>query len=91
MRQLPLSNFRKEREYSKKTNQPSSKFQLNEAKNQAIIVHQASTAVLVVEKLNENNNLCNPGMYREQEKGRQSPKLNHLKDKNARYESHKDF
>ena len=85
-----FNTFRKDGECSKQSSQTPSKRQREENENPIIIVNQASTATLVEETFNEGNNFLSPPMFGERKK-ELALKLNRLKDKNARYESHEEF
>ena len=86
-----FNTFRKDRECNKQSSQPSSKPLLEERENQFILVKQASTGTLVKEKINEENNFLNPSMFGKRKKKQLTLKLNRLKDRNDKYESHKYF
>ena len=86
-----FNTFRKDGECSKPNSQPPSKRQQEESENPIILANQASTARLVEETINEGNKLSSLPMSGERKKEQLALKLNRLKDKNARYESHKEF
>ena len=83
--------FRKDGECSKQISQPPSKRQREESENPVILANQASTARLVEETISEEINFP---VYQCPEKGKKEQlalKLDGLKGKNARYESHEEF
>ena len=88
---LFFNTFRKDGECSKQGSQPPSKRQREESENPIILVNQASTTTLFEETTNEGNNFLSLPMFRERKKEQLALKLNRLQDKNARYESHKEF
>ena len=59
--------------------------------NPAILVSETSTAKLIAENLNEDQNFLITLTFSERNKVQKAMKLNLLKDKHARYQSHREF
>ena len=83
--------IRNDRACSKQSNQPPSKCQQEENEDPIILVNQVSTATLAEDTVNKENNFLSTPMFREKKKEQLTLKLNRLKDKHARYKSHKQF
>ena len=67
------------------------KSQQEEKENPLILVNQASTATLFEQTIFEGSNFLSPPMPKERKKEWLALTLNRLMDKNARYESYKEF
>ena len=81
--------IRKDRACSKESSQPPSKRRQEENEEPIILVNQASTATLVEDIINKENNFLSTPVFGEKKKEQLKLKLNRLKDKHARYKSHK--
>ena len=81
-----FDTFRKEKD----GNKPPSK-RLRKDENPAILVSEASTATLIADNLKEDQNFLITPTFAERYKEQQAMKLNRLKDKDARYQSHREF
>ena len=86
-----FDTFRKEKDSTNHGNKPPSKRLREEDGNLAILVSEASTATLIADNLKEDQNFLVTPTFVEQHKEQQAMKLNRLKDKNARYQSHREF
>ena len=71
------------------TNIPSSFFDVTVCP--AILVSEASTATLIADNLNEDQNFLITLTFAERHKEQQAVKLNRLGDENARYQYHREF
>ena len=86
-----FDTFRKEKDSTNHGNKPPSKRLREEDGNLAILVSEASTATLIADNLKEDQNFLVTPTFVEQHKEQQAMKLNRLKDKNARYQSQREF
>ena len=86
-----FDTFRKEKDSTNHGNKPPSKSLREEDDNPAILVSEASTATLIADNLKEDQNFAITPTFAERHKEQQAIKLNRLKDKNARYQSHREF
>ena len=85
-----FDTFRKEKDSTNHGNKPPSKRLKEEDDNQGNL-SEASTATLIADDLNEDQNFLITHTFAERHKDQQAIKLNRLKDKNARYQSHREF
>ena len=81
-----FDTFRKEKD----GNKPPSK-RLRKDENPAILVSEASTATLIADNLKEDQNFLITPTFAGRRKEQQAMTLNRLKDKNARYQSQREF
>ena len=86
-----FDTFRKEKDSTNHGNKPASKRLREEDDNPAILVSEASTATLIVDNLKEDQRFLITPTFAERNKKHQATKLNRLMDKNARYQSHREF
>ena len=86
-----FDTFRKEKDSTNHANKPPSKYLRDKDENPAILVSEASTSTLITDNLKEDQNYLITPTFTERHKEQQATKLNHLKDKNARYQSHREF
>ena len=86
-----FDNFRKEKDSTNHGNKPPWKRLREEDGNPAILVSEASTATPIADNLKEDQNFLVTPTFAERHKEQQAMKLNRLKDKNARYQSHREF
>ena len=86
-----FDTFRKEKDSTNHGNKLPSKRLREEDNNPAILVREASTTTLMVDNLNEDQNFLITPTFAERNKEQQTMKLNRLKGKNARYQSHREF
>ena len=86
-----FDTFRKEKDSTNHGNKPPWKRLREEDGNPAILVSEASTATLITDNLKEDQNFLVTPTFAEQHKEQQAMKLYRLKDKNARYQSHREF
>ena len=86
-----FDTFRKEKDSTNHGNKPPSKRLRKEDDNPAILVSEAPTATLIADNLKEDQNFVITPTFAERHKEQQAMKLNRLKDKNARYQSHREF
>ena len=86
-----FDTFRKEKDSTNYDNKPPSKRLREEDGNPAILVSEASTATLIADNLKEDQNFLVTPAFAERHKEQQAMKLNRLKDKNVRYQSHREF
>ena len=86
-----FDTFRKEKDSTNHGKKPPSKRLREEDGNPAILVSEASTATLIADNLKEHQNVLVTPTFVERHKEQQAMKLNRLKDKNARYQSHREF
>ena len=86
-----FDTFRKEKDSTNHGNKLPSKRLREEDNNPAILAREASTTTLMVDNLNEDQNFLITPAFAERSKEQQTMKLNRLKDKNARYQSHREF
>ena len=59
--------------------------------NAGILVSEVLTSTLIADNLKEDQNFLVTPTFVERHKEQQAMKLNRLKDKNARYQSHREF
>ena len=85
-----FDTFRKEKDSTNHGNKPPSK-RLREDDNPAILVSEASTSTLIADNLKKDQNFLITPTFAERHKEQQTMKLNCLKDKNAQYQSHREF
>ena len=83
--------FRKEKYSTNHGNKPPSKRLREEDDNPAILVSEASATTLIADNLKEDQNFLITPTFAERHKEKQAMKPNRLKDKNARYQSHRGF
>ena len=86
-----FDTFRKEKDSTNHTNKLLSKYLREEDDNPAILVSEASTSTLITDNLKEDQNYLITPTFAERHKEQQAKKLNRLKNKNARYQSHREF
>ena len=86
-----FDTFRKEKDSTNHGNKPPSKRLREEDGNLAILVSEASTATLIADNLKEDQNFLITPTFAGRRKEQQAMKLNRLKDKNARYQSQREF
>ena len=86
-----FDTFRKEKDSTNHDNKPRSKRLREEDDSPAVLVSEASTATLIADNLTEDQHLLITPTFAERHKEQQSMKLNRLKDKNARYQSHREL
>ena len=85
-----FDTFRKEKDSTNHRKKPPSK-PLREDDNPAILVSEASTATLIADNLKEDQNFLITPTFAKRYKEQQAMKLNLLKDKDAQYQSHREF
>ena len=85
-----FDTFRQEKDSTNHRKKPPSK-PLREDDNPAILVSEASTATLIADNLKEDQNFLITPTFAERYKEQQAMKLNRLKDKDAQYQSHREF
>ena len=86
-----FNTFRKEKDSTNHGNKPPSKCLREEDDNPAILVSEASTTTLIADNLKKDQNFLLTPTFAERHREQQAMKLNRLKDKNARYQSHREF
>ena len=86
-----FDTFRKEKGSTNHGSKPPSKRLIQEDENPAFLISEASTATLILENLKEDQNLLITSIFAERRKKQQAMKLSCLKDKNERYQSHREF
>ena len=86
-----FDTFRKKKDGANHDSKPPSKRLREEDDNPAILVSEASTATLIADNLKEDQNFLITPTFAERYKEQQAMKLNRLKDKDARYQSHREF
>ena len=86
-----FDTFRKEKDSTNHGNKPPPKRLREEDGNSEILVSEASTATLIADNSKEDQNFLVTPTIAERHKEQQATKLNGLKDKNARYQSHREF
>ena len=86
-----FDTFRKEKDNTNHDNKQPSKRLRQEDDNTAILVSEASIATLIEDNLKEDQNFLITPTFAERQKELQAMKVNHLKDENARYQSHREF
>ena len=86
-----FDTFRKEKDNTNHGNKTPSKGLRKEDGNPGILVSEASTATPIADNLKEDQNFLIIPTVVERHKEQQAMKLNRLKDKNARYQSNREF
>ena len=85
-----FDTFRKEKGSTNHGSKPPSKRLIQEDEN-PFLISEASTATLILDNLKEDQNLLITSIFAERRKKQQAMKLSCLKDKNERYQSHREF